>query len=667
MAKPHCIIFLILIQLYSIYPTYCQLPNFTAHYCFPNGNYTNTSTYKTNLDTLFTTLSDTQTNSAFFYNLTIGNDPNKVYATALCGGDLTPQQCHNCLDNSINKLLEICPIQKAAYGWYADCMLRYSNQTILGIRQDLPAHTRINNEKVTDNINEFNKVLGGLLKSIQNEAASGDSELKFAIGSSDYGDFKKIYGMMQCSPDLSFRDCFNCLGDYINRLPACCNNSVGVQINGPSCKIRYEDYLFYTNKSYSPPPSSPPSPSSATPSQPSPPPSGKGNNTTKIALLISIPLFISIALLLGICFLCRNKFKTRKNAQSSLDTSVDDKEKDEESRRLVSLQYGFDTIKIATDNFSDSNKLGRGGFGTVYKGRLVNGQEIAVKRLSKESGQGDGEFKTEVMLVAKLQHRNLVRLLGFCLEHDERLLVYEFVPNTSLDHFLFDTSTQSYLDWNTRYKIITGIARGLLYLHEDSRLRIIHRDLKASNILLDAEMNPKIADFGMAKLFDVDQTQGDTNKIVGTYGYMAPEYAFYGFFSVKTDVYSFGVLVLEIITGRKSYGVQNQECSEDVLSFVWRNWRENTVVNIIDPTLSTERRTEMIRCIHMGLLCVQESVEDRPTMSSVVLMLSSHSLTLPIPSHPPFISNGNSVANANNLSHGSSSINEDSISDLYAR
>ncbi|CAO2842645.1 unnamed protein product [Amaranthus hypochondriacus] len=666
MAKPHCI-FLILIQLYSIYLTYCQLQNFPGNYCYTNGNYTNTSTYKTNLDTLFTTLSNTQTKSAFFYNLTIGNDPNKVYATALCGGDSTPQLCRNCIDNSISKLSETCPTQKAALGWYDDCMLHYSNQAILGISQDFAAYIGVSLENVTDNVNEFNQVREGLLHSIQKVAASGDSELKFATGSSDYGDLKKIYGMMQCSPDLSFRDCFNCLGDYIIMLSGCCNNRLGARIFGPSCKIRYEDHLFYNNKSYSPPPSPPPSPSSATLSQPSPPPSGKGTSTRKIALLISIPVFISIALLLGICFLCRNKFKTRKNAQSSLNTSVDDKEKDEESRRLVSLQYGFDTIKMATDNFSDSNKLGRGGFGTVYKGRLVNGQEIAVKRLSKESGQGDGEFKTEVMLVAKLQHRNLVRLLGFCLEHDERLLVYEFVPNTSLDHFLFDTSTQSYLDWNTRYKIITGIARGLLYLHEDSRLRIIHRDLKASNILLDAEMNPKIADFGMAKLFDVDQTQGDTNKIVGTYGYMAPEYAFYGFFSVKTDVYSFGVLVLEIITGRKSYGVHNQECSEDLLSFVWKNWRENTVVNIIDPTLSTERRTEMIRCIHMGLLCVQENVEDRPIMSSVVLMLSSHSLTLPIPSHPPFISNGNSVANAKELSHGSSSTNEDSISDLYAR
>ncbi|CAO2842647.1 unnamed protein product [Amaranthus hypochondriacus] len=255
MARPHCI-FLILIQLFSISPTYCQVPNFTANYCYTNGNYTNTSTYKTNLDTLFTTLSNTQTNSAFFYNLTIGNDPNKVYATALCGGDVTPQHCHNCLDNSINKIPETCPTQKAAFGWYDDCMLCYSNQAILGISQDLPAIVLSNLQKVTDSVNEFNKVLGGLLKSIQNEAASGDSELKFAIGSSDYGDFKKIYGMMQCSPDLSFRDCFNCLGDYMNRLPGCCNNSIGANILGPSCKIRYEDYLFYNNKSYIPPPSS---------------------------------------------------------------------------------------------------------------------------------------------------------------------------------------------------------------------------------------------------------------------------------------------------------------------------------------------------------------------------------------------------------------------------
>ncbi|XP_062088343.1 cysteine-rich receptor-like protein kinase 11 [Humulus lupulus] len=181
----------------------------------------------------------------------------------------------------------------------------------------------------------------------------------------------------------------------------------------------------------------------------------------------------------------------------------------EEIENEESLQYSFETIKLATDNFSEGNKIGEGGFGAGYKGRLSNGQDIAVKRLSMGSTQGDLEFINEVMLVAKLQHRNLVRLFGFSLEGSEKLLIYEFVQNAN-------PRKRANLDWDRRYKIIGGMARGLLYLHEDSHLRIIHRDLKTSNILLDEEMNPKISDFGTAKLFVIDQTQGNTNRVVGT-------------------------------------------------------------------------------------------------------------------------------------------------------
>ncbi|KAL8214354.1 hypothetical protein R6Q57_003803 [Mikania cordata] len=178
--------------------------------------------------------------------------------------------------------------------------------------------------------------------------------------------------------------------------------------------------------------------------------------------------------------------------------------------------FDLSTIAKATDDFSRSNKLGEGGFGSVYKGKLLNGKEIAVKRLSQSSGQGMQEFKNEVMLIAKLQHRNLVRLLGYCFHKQEKMLVYEYLPNKGLDSFIFDQEKASLLDWKKRFRIIQGIARGLLYLHHDSRLRIIHRDLKASNVLLDSDLNPKISDFGMAKIFGGVEDEVTTRRIVGT-------------------------------------------------------------------------------------------------------------------------------------------------------
>ncbi|CAI9090991.1 OLC1v1025901C1 [Oldenlandia corymbosa var. corymbosa] len=230
--------------------------------------------------------------------------------------------------------------------------------------------------------------------------------------------------------------------------------------------------------------------------------------------------------------------------------------------------YDYETLAIATESFASKNKLGQGGFGPVYKGKLSNGSEVAVKRLSNSSSQGLQEFMNEVSVISKLQHRNLVRLLGCCIEKEEKMLVYEYMPNTSLDAYIFDLRKQKLLDWNRRCMIVEGIGRGLLYLHRDSRLRIIHRDLKASNILLDEELNPKISDFGLARIFGGKQDQANTSRVVGTYGYMAPEYAMRGEFSEKSDVYSFGVLLLEIISGRRNASFYHDEEILTLLGYV---------------------------------------------------------------------------------------------------
>ncbi|XP_076881351.1 G-type lectin S-receptor-like serine/threonine-protein kinase At4g27290 isoform X1 [Bidens hawaiensis] len=298
--------------------------------------------------------------------------------------------------------------------------------------------------------------------------------------------------------------------------------------------------------------------------------------------------------------------------------------------------FSFSTIATATASFSDKNVLGEGGFGPVYKGYLDEGVEIAVKRLSKTSSQGVDEFKNEVNSISKLQHRNLVKLLGCCIEGDERLLIYEYMPNKSLDSFIFDKTESMTLDWTKRFSIIKGIARGLLYLHHDSRLRIIHRDLKVSNILLDQDMNPKISDFGIARSFGGNETQANTHRVVGTYGYMAPEYALDGVFSIKSDVFSFGVLVLEIVSGKKNRGFIHPEHDHNLIGHAWSVYTEGRSIELIDETLAKSYSpTEVIRSIQVGLLCVQQNAGDRPNMSSVIMMLSGES-ALPDPKQPAF-------------------------------
>ncbi|KAF2285915.1 hypothetical protein GH714_008933 [Hevea brasiliensis] len=297
--------------------------------------------------------------------------------------------------------------------------------------------------------------------------------------------------------------------------------------------------------------------------------------------------------------------------------------------------FSFRSVAAATQNFSAANKLGEGGFGPVYKGKLLRGGEVAVKRLSRRSGQGWEELKNEALLIAKLQHKNLVRLLGCCIERDEKILIYEYMPNKSLDFFLFDPAKRTMLDWETRVRIIEGVAQGLLYLHQYSRLRIIHRDLKASNILLDKDMNPKISDFGMARIFGGNELEANTKRIVGTYGYMSPEYALEGLFSIKSDVFSFGVLLLEIVSGRKNTGLY-QAAALNLLRYTWQLWTSESGLNLMDPALDNDPSTStpvLLRYVQIALLCVQESATDRPTMSDVVSMLSSESAFLLLRNH----------------------------------
>ncbi|KAJ8537838.1 hypothetical protein K7X08_014378 [Anisodus acutangulus] len=324
-------------------------------------------------------------------------------------------------------------------------------------------------------------------------------------------------------------------------------------------------------------------------------------------------------------------------------------------------------ITRATNNFSINNKIGEGGFGPVYKGMLEDGKEIAVKRLSRTSMQGLDEYKNEVIYIANLQHRNLVKLLGCFIQGEEKMLIYEYMPNKSLDSYIFDNTKSKLLDWPKRFHIINGIARGLLYLHQDSRLRIIHRDLKASNVLLDTDMNPKISDFGLARCVTGNEMGAKTSNVVGTHGYMSPEYAVDGIFSVKSDVFSFGVLVLEIVSGKRNRGFVHQDHNLNLLGHVWKLYKEDRSLELIDEQLADSCNiSQVLRSIQVGLLCVQQHPDDRPNMFSVVQMLANESL-LPKAKEPGFFTERNIVDEAKSKLQTGSSKNEFTITLINPR
>ncbi|MQL82275.1 hypothetical protein Taro_014746 [Colocasia esculenta] len=392
------------------------------------------------------------------------------------------------------------------------------------------------------------------------------------------------------------------------------------------------------------------------------------------------------------CEVARQKSRTKLvRLESSNFSNAVSKDNDVSNVPLLDLN----TVKAATSNFSSENKLGEGGFGPVYKGKLLSGDEIAVKRLSKLSKQGHQEFSNEVRLIAKLQHKNLVRLLGSCAHKDEKILIYEYMPNKSLDKFIFglfipfllylacgivgyrfytlmnaaNPRRSAELTWQKRFGIIQGIANGLLYLHHYSRMRVIHRDLKTSNILLDSEMKPKISDFGLARIFRVDQMEANTGKVVGTFGYMSPEYASQGLFSEKSDVFSFGVIVLEIITGERSTSFYPHKNSQTLLGYVWQMWEEGRALELQDPSMgsSPTQAGEVLKCTQLGLLCVQQDAAERPTMSYVVSSLSNGACVLPKPRQPAFAIGGDPNATVSYYRASRASVNELTMSSVGGR
>ncbi|PON97757.1 Cysteine rich receptor like kinase [Trema orientale] len=608
-------------------------PSFLFESCRnDNGNYTTDSPYQANLNRVLANLTsgDAFANGGVgFYNFSYGRDFDRVCVIGLCrGGDVEPNSCRGCLNQSAHLLTRACPSQKEAIGGFDECMLRYSNRSLFGLMETRPRFYSWSNRDVsTNSTDRFSRDLRVLFENLKSRAANGGFLGKYAAG--NYSGDRALYGFAQCTPDLSQVDCRNCLdeafGDFLGPNGRV---RVGGRVITPSCSFRYEVYPFYgledetdappTSRVQSTPPSSPPLTTKGK----------KSNKSRTIIIATVVPSVASVVLIISI------------GVYSSVKKTIHKEDKDrpsfeaaEEIGNVECLQFNFSTIRVATNNFSEENKFAQGASGYVYyRGKLCDGLNILVKCFNAKNSSRDF-FKNELLFSAKLQHRNLVRHLGFCSKGNKRFFIYEFLPQ-SLDRLIFDPLLveQSYLDWDTRYRIIRGIARGLLYLHEDCHFTIIHRDIKASKILLDEEMNPKISGFGLAKSIEVDRS-GDFSVLAGTIGYLDPEYMRSGIVSVKTDVYSFGVLLLEILSGQRSISSNHDGEREFLVNTAWRNWREGTALNLVDLQIRDgSEESEIMRCIHIGLLCVQTRSYARPTMSSVVHMLNCNCLSLPIPS-----------------------------------
>ncbi|GAB4826684.1 hypothetical protein Ancab_033579 [Ancistrocladus abbreviatus] len=599
--------------------TYCQ--NSTR-------NYTLNSPFSLNLRSLLQSL-PANAYLTGFHNGSVGENPNEAYAQVLCRRDISPTECKVCLQTASQEILRECQTKEAII-WFETCQVHYSDSLFFESMVYTGKFPPYNDgEKNVTDPTKTEAVLKDLFGKLSDQAAYDTSRKMFAVGRAELAG-SQIYGLVQCTRDISAGDCYSCLCDAFGDLEGCCSSHQGGIVLSRNCGVRFENFRFYNL--------------SAVDGEISLEASGKRIKIW-LAAVIAVILSILSVVLAGTCFFCwRRKKKRRNDEKRSLSVQMSAFAMPQtvsltEDGELVTTEelhfMDLSSIKAATDNFSDANKLGEGGFGAVYEGTLPDGTKIAAKRLLRRSWQGIEAFKNEIILIAKLQHRNLVRLLGCSIEEQEKILVYEFMPNKSLDFFIDDVQLRTQLNWDTRYSIICGIARGLLYLHEESRLTIIHRDLKPNNVLLDHDMVAKISDFGMARIFSANQNAASTKRIVGTFGYMSPEYAMEGLFSVKSDVFSFGVILLEIISGKRSIGFFLTEHAQTLLAYAWRLWKGGKELEFVDSLMPEPYPTsEVLRCMHIGLLCVQEDPSDRPTMSYVVSVLSSEATALPGPNSP---------------------------------
>ncbi|KAK9063457.1 hypothetical protein SSX86_017327 [Deinandra increscens subsp. villosa] len=558
-----------------------------------------------------TTILGNQVRSSLFAVANTGSAPDANYGLFQCYGDLSTTDCILCYD-SAHYVISSCFPNTGGIVYQDGCFMRFQNYSFYE-EYEGPSDTSICGN-TTRNSSVFQDSARQAVSNAVRDALTDGGYFARQEVTRPGTVNETAYVLANCWRTLTANSCRTCLEAASASVLKCLPSSEGRALM-TGCFIRYSDTDFLN-----------------------PVPTRSKNKGRMLAVIIAV---VSAVVILVVALLIALYIRRRRWLQQKRTGSYDAKKL---AKILTdsSLNFKYSTIEKATGSWDESNKLGEGGFGTVYKGVLPDGREIAVKRLFVNNRFRAADFYNEVNIISSVGHKNLVRLLGCSCSGPESFLVYEYLPNMSLDRFIFDAIKGKELNWERRFEIIIGTTEGLVYLHENTKTRIIHRDIKAANILLDSRLRAKIADFGLARSFQEDMSHIST-AIAGTLGYMAPEYLALGQLTEKADVYSYGILLLEVVTGKQNNGSKNSEYSESLVTIAWRHFQEGTVEEILDPNLMFNTYTnlnfkkEAIKVVHVGLLCTQEAPALRPSISMALKMLVKDDEPLPPPSNPPFI------------------------------
>ncbi|XP_057855591.1 cold-responsive protein kinase 1-like [Cryptomeria japonica] len=549
---------------------------------------------------------------------------DSVYALAQCRKDKSSADCANCI-NVATKQIAICNNVIGGRAIYDGCFVHFESFNFYNM------YTDDGNKQVCGDANTTTaNSLSASARNLISDLCTATPRIRdfFAAQTRQGPSNTTIYGLASCMRSLQRDSCEKCLTVAQENINKCFPLSEGRAVDA-GCYLRYDTKPFF--------------PSNVTIDFS---PRGKKARST-VSIIIGVVGGVFILGLITCLLFFRKKIMRSSLKRADIEGATELRGPED---------FDFKILKKATNDFDQANKLGEGGFGEVFKGTLKSGKVVAVKKLTLgHSARAISEFESEVRLISNVHHRNLVRLVGCCRQGQERLLIYEYMPNTSLDRILFGKNKRL-LSWKERFNIILGTARGLAYLHEEFHVCIIHRDIKSSNILLDNNFQAKIADFGLARLLPNDKTHVST-RFAGTLGYTAPEYANRGQLTEKADTYSFGVVVLEIVSGRKTIDLKQPPHMQYLLQWVWSLYEDNKVLEVVECEKEMEgySEEEVLRVINLALLCIQASIRQRPSMSEVVtILLSNDEIEFQKLLQPSFVDMGNK-ANGQCSNSGTSS------------